>query len=111
MDLLARSFLALADPTRRAILERLLGGSASFTELAAPFSMSKPAVVKHLRALESAGMIARDGSKARPIYRIEPDGLADPRDWIERQARQWEDRLDRLDAYVRTITEAEGGKA
>ncbi len=111
MDSLTRSFAALADPTRRAILERLLGGAATFTELAAPFGISKPAVVKHLRALESVGMIARDGPKARPIYRIEPDGLADPRDWIERQARQWEDRLDRLDAYARTITEAEGGKA
>ena len=111
MDSLNRSFAALADPTRRAILERLLGGSASFTELAAPFGISKPAVVKHLRALESAGMIARDGPKARPVYRIEPDGLAHPRDWIERQARQWEDRLDRLESYVRTITEAEGGKA
>ena len=111
MDPLARGFSALADPTRRAILERLLGGSATFTELAAPFAMSKPAVVKHLRTLERAGMIARDGSKARPIYRIEPDGLAVPRDWIERQARMWEERLDRLDAYVRTITEAKGGKA
>ncbi len=111
MDSLTRSFAALADPTRRAILERLLGGSANFTELAAPFGMSKPAVVKHLRALERVGMIARDGPKARPIYRIEPDGLAVPRDWIERQARLWEDRLDRLDSYVRTITEAEGGKA
>ena len=111
MDSLTRSFTALADPTRRAILERLLDGSATFTELATPFVMSKPAVVKHLRALEGAGMIARDGTKARPIYRIEADGLAVPRDWIERHARLWEESLDRLDAYVRTITEAEGGNA
>jgi DNA-binding transcriptional ArsR family regulator len=111
MDSLTRSFAALADPTRRAILERLLAGSASFTELAEPFEMSRPAVVKHLRALENAGMIARDGSKARPIYRIEPDGLDAARAWIERHARLWEQSLDRLDAYVRSITEAKGGKA
>ena len=111
MNSLTRSFAALADPTRRAILERLLGGSATFTELATPFGISKPAVVKHLRALESAGMIARDGTKARPIYRIAPDGLAVPHDWIERHVRLWEESLDRLESYVRTITEAEGGNA
>ena len=111
MDSLTRSFATLADPTRRAILERLLGGDATFTELAAPFEMSKPAVVKHLRVLENAGMIARDGTRARPIYRVEPGGLSVPRDWIERQARLWDESLDRLDAYVRTFTESEGGNA
>jgi DNA-binding transcriptional ArsR family regulator len=111
MDSLTRSFTALSDPTRRAILERLVDGSATFTELARPFSMTKPAVVKHLRALESAGMIARDGTRARPIYRIEPGGLAAPLGWIERHARLWQESLDHLDTYVRTITEAEGGKA
>ena len=111
MDSLTRSFSALADPTRRAILGRLVAGSATFTELAAPFEISKPAVVKHLRALESAGMIARDGTKARPIYRIVPGGLALPRDWVAHQARLWDETFDRLDAYVRTITEAEGGTA
>lgn len=111
MDPLTRSFAALADPTRRAILERLLTGEASFTELAQPFAMSKPAVVKHLRALERAGLIRRDGPKARPIYRVAPGGLARTQAWIDQQARIWEQSLDRLDAYVHSITDAEGGKA
>lgn len=111
MDSLTVSFAALADPTRRAIIERLLAGSASFTEIAAPFEISRPAVVKHLKTLEKAGIVAREGPKTRPQYRLAPEGLDLPRDWIERQVRDWQQRLDRLDAYVRSITEAEGGKA
>ena len=111
MDPLTRGFAALADPTRRAIIERLLAGEASFTELAQPFAMSKPAVVKHLRALEGAGLIRRDGPKARPVYRVVPGGLEPTQAWIERQAQLWNQSLDRLDAYVRGITDSEGGTA
>lgn len=100
---LDRTFAALADPTRRAIVERLADGEASVTELAAPFSMSLPAVSKHLKVLEKAGLISR-GRKAqwRPC-RLEPEPLKEASDWLEEYRRLWEERLDRLDEYLRTL--------
>jgi DNA-binding transcriptional ArsR family regulator len=109
MDQLSAAFSALGDPTRRAILERLMDGEASFSELADPCDMSRPAVVKHLRALERAGLIRKEGAKARPVYRLAPEGLKTPSDWLDRYARYWEDALDRLDAYIRDRESSKGG--
>ena len=111
MDHLSRAYSALADPTRRAIIERLAKGQASFTELAEPFDMSRPAVVKHLRALEGAGLIAKEGAKARPVYRLAPESMKAPHDWLKNYARFWEGSLDRLDAYVKEITTPRGEKS
>lgn len=100
---LDKTFAALSDPTRRAIVERLADGEASVTELAAPFAMSLPAVSKHLKVLERAGLISR-GRKAqwRPC-RLEPEPLKEASDWLEEYRRLWEERLDRLDEYLRTL--------
>ena len=100
---LDRTFAALSDPTRRAIVERLADGEASVTELAAPFSMSLPAVSKHLKVLEKAGLISR-GRRAqwRPC-RLEPEPMKEASDWLEEYRRLWEERLDRLDDYLRTL--------
>lgn len=103
VDALSVTFAALADPTRRAILARLVLGEASVTELAEPFAMSFPAVSKHLKVLERAGLIAR-GRRAqwRPC-RLEPAALKSVDDWLERYRRLWEERLDRLDLYLRKL--------
>jgi len=102
-DVLDRTFSALADPTRRAIVERLADGEASVTELAAPFAMSLPAVSKHLKVLENAGLISR-GRRAqwRPC-RLEPEPLKEASDWLQEYRRLWEERLDRLDEYLHTL--------
>jgi DNA-binding transcriptional ArsR family regulator len=102
-DLLDRTFAALADPTRRAIVARLADGEAGVTELAAPFDMSLPAVSKHLKVLERAGLITR-GRRAqwRPC-RLEPEALKEASDWLEEYRRLWEERLDRLDVYLREL--------
>jgi DNA-binding transcriptional ArsR family regulator len=103
IEQLDRTFAALSDPTRRAIVERLADGEASVTELAAPFEMSLPAVSKHLKVLEKAGLISR-GRRAqwRPC-RLEPEPLKEASDWLEEYRRLWEERLDRLDEYLRTL--------
>ena len=102
-DQLSTTFSALADPTRRAILARLVSGECSVTELAAPFDMSMPAVSKHLRVLERAGLIAqRRDAQWRPC-RIEAAPLKAVADWTERYRHIWEERLDRLDDYLREI--------
>jgi DNA-binding transcriptional ArsR family regulator len=111
MDHLSSAFSALGDPTRRAILDRLMQGEASFTELAAPFAISRPAVVKHLQALERAGLVAKQGAKARPVYSLAPNALTDVTDWLERHRRHWEGSLNRLDGYVREIQNRKGGDA
>jgi len=102
-DLLDKTFAALADPTRRSILARLAEGEASVTELAEPFEMSLPAVSKHLKVLERAGLVSR-GRRAqwRPC-RIEPAPLKGASDWLEEYRRLWEQRLDRLDEYLRDL--------
>jgi len=99
-DPLSATFAALADPTRRAILARLLEGECSVGELAAPFEMSLPAVSKHLRVLERAGLIAqRREAQTRPC-RIQGAPLRDVAEWADRYRRVWEQRLDRMDAYL-----------
>src|SRR6187551_1386483 len=97
-DQLSTTFAALADPTRRAILARLASGECSVTELAEPFDMSMPAVSKHLRVLERAGLIIQRRDAQRRPCRIEAAPLKDVADWTERYRELWEGRLDRLDA-------------
>src|ERR1700758_2553109 len=92
------TFTALADPTRRAILARLASGEASVNELAAPFEMSQPAISKHLRVLERAGLISRGRDAQRRPRRLEPRPLADASKWLEGYRQFWERRFLRLDA-------------
>jgi DNA-binding transcriptional ArsR family regulator len=102
-DTLSATFAALADPTRRAILARLASGERSVTELAEPFDMSLPAVSKHLGVLERAGLITRGRDAQWRPCRLEPQPLKDVADWTERYRRIWEQRLDRLDAYLSAL--------
>jgi DNA-binding transcriptional ArsR family regulator len=106
-DTLDRTFAALADPTRRAILARLASGQASVTELAAPFTMSLPAVSKHLKVLERAGLVAR-GRRAqwRPAQ-LQAEPLHEVADWLADYRRFWEERLDRFDEYLRELQASE----
>ena len=99
-DRLSDKFAALADPTRRAILARLALGETSVTELAEPFEMSLPAVSKHLKVLERAGLIARGREAQWRPCRIEVRALKEVDDWLEEYRRLWEDRLDRLEVYL-----------
>jgi len=103
LDQLSTTFAALADPTRRAILARLITGERSVTELAEPFDMSLPAVSKHLRVLERAGLISRGREAQWRPCRIEPVPLKQVADWTERYRHIWEARLDRLDDYLREL--------
>jgi DNA-binding transcriptional ArsR family regulator len=103
-DRLNDTFAALADPTRRAILARLMAGEASVTELAEPFAMSLPAVSKHLKVLERAGLITRGREAQWRPCRLEADPLKEVADWVEGYRRFWEqsqERYDRLDDYLR----------
>jgi len=102
-DPLSVTFAALADPTRRAILARLLVGECSVTELAHPFDMSMPAVSKHLRVLERAGLIARRRDAQWRHCRIEAEPLKEVADWAARYRHVWEARLDRLDTYLNQL--------
>jgi DNA-binding transcriptional ArsR family regulator len=102
-DTLSLTFAALADPTRRAILVRLAAGECSVTELAEPFDMSLPAVSKHLRVLERAGLVSRRAEAQFRHCRLEPRPLEDAVDWAARQARLWRGRMDRLDAYLQRM--------
>jgi DNA-binding transcriptional ArsR family regulator len=106
-DPLSATFAALADPTRRAILARLSLGETSVTELAEPFDMSMPAVSKHLKVLERAGLITRGREAQWRPCRIEPRALKDVDDWLERYRRMWEERFDRLDDYLRELQATE----
>ena len=99
-DRLSSTFAALADPTRRAILARLASGKTSVTELAEPFEMTLPAVTKHLKVLERAGLITRGREAQWRPCRIEPRALKDADDWLERYRRLWEESFDRLDDYL-----------
>ena len=105
-DPLSRTFAALADPTRRAILSRLASGEASVTELAAPFRMSLPAVSKHLKVLERAGLITRGQEAQWRPRRLDAAPLKDVSDWVETYRRLWEERLERLDSYLRELQPA-----
>lgn len=106
-DRLDATFAALADRTRRRILARLATGEASVTELAKPFDMSLPAVSKHLKVLERAGLIARGRDAQWRPCRLEAGRLKDIALWVERYRGLWEQRMDRLDEYVRTLQRKE----
>lgn len=99
-DLLSTTFAALADPTRRAILARLASGDASVKELAGPFNMTLPAVSKHLKVLESAGLISRSREAQWRPCRLEAEPLKDVSDWVEQYRKFWEESFDRLDEYL-----------
>ncbi len=97
------TFSALADPTRRAILARLASGEASVSELAEPFDMSLPAVSKHLKVLERAGLIARGREAQWRPCRLEAGPLKDVSDWVENYRRFWDESFDRLDDYLHEL--------
>jgi DNA-binding transcriptional ArsR family regulator len=102
-------FGALADPTRRAILARLAGGEATVTELAAPFAMSMPAVSKHLKVLERAGLISRGRKAQQRPCRLEAAPLAGVAEWVQTYQRFWEGSFDRLDEHLQELQK--GGPA
>jgi DNA-binding transcriptional ArsR family regulator len=110
IDPLSSTFAALADPTRRAILARLTLGEASVTDLAKPFDMSMPAVSKHLKVLERAGLIARGRSAQWRPCRLDAGPLKEIAGWIEEYRRFWEQSFDRLDGYLREIQTKEPEK-
>jgi len=102
-DELSATFFALADPTRRAILARLASGGASVTEIAEPFEMSMPAISKHLKVLESAGLIARSrDAQWRPCH-LDAGPLKEVAVWVDRYRKHWEESFDRLDAYLQKL--------
>lgn len=103
LDPLSEKFAALADPTRRAILARLADGEVAVTELAKPFSMSLPAVSKHLKVLERAGLITRGRDAQFRPCKLEADGLRAVSDWVEQYKKFWEESFDRLDAYLQEL--------
>ena len=102
-DRLSATFSALADPTRRAILARLALGETSVSELAKPFDISGPAISKHLKVLEGAGLITRGREAQWRPCKLEPEALRGVDDWLERYRKLWEERLDRLDDYLRQL--------
>ena len=102
-DPLSATFSALADPTRRAILARLSKGEATVTELAEPFDMSMPAISKHLKVLERAGLIERGREAQWRPCRLEAGPLKDVSDWVENYRRFWDDSFDRLGDYLREL--------
>ena len=102
-DRLSNTFAALADPTRRAILARLTSGQASVTELAEPFHMTMPAVSKHLKVLEKAGLIARGREAQWRPCRLDGEPLRDVAEWMEPYRRFWDESFDRLDDYLQEI--------
>jgi DNA-binding transcriptional ArsR family regulator len=106
-DRLDATFAALADPTRRAILGRLAAGEASVTELARPFAMSLPAVSKHLKVLERAGLIGRGRQAQWRPCRLQASPLKDIAGWVEHYREFWEQSFDRLDDYLRELQEKE----
>ena len=104
------TFAALADPTRRAILARLATGEASVSELAAPFAMSQPAISKHLKVLERAGLISGARDAQRRPRRLEADPLAQANEWLENYRRFWEGTYERLDAVLEEMKALEAKK-
>lgn len=102
-DHLTATFAALADPTRRAILARLATGETSVTELAEPFEISLPAISKHLKVLENAGLITRGREAQWRPCKLEPKALREVDDWLARYRKFWDESFDRLDDYLRTL--------
>lgn len=108
-DRLDVTFAALADPTRRAILTHLAQGDATVSELAAPFSMTLPAISKHLKVLEASGLISKSrNAQFRPCH-LERAALDDASDWIEEQRRLWTERFDKLDRHLEEIQRNKAG--
>ena len=110
-DRLDATFAALADPTRRAILARLATGQASVTELAQPFAMSQPAISKHLKVLERAGLISRGRDAQRRPRRLEAKPLGEANEWLERYRRIWEGNFERLDVLLESLKAREMKRA
>lgn len=106
-DTLSRTFSALADPTRRAILARLSQGEATVNELAEPFDISLPAISRHLKVLERAGLVSRGREAQWRPCRLQAKPLRDATGWLIRYRRHWEERLDRLEDYLRDIQAAD----
>ncbi len=106
-DQLSAVFGALADPTRRAILARLADGDATVMELAAPFSVSQPAISKHLKVLESAGLITRRRQATARLSHLEPEPLKEASDWLARYREAWEARHQKLDDLLARLQEDE----
>jgi DNA-binding transcriptional ArsR family regulator len=102
-DKLSLTFSALADPTRRAILARLAMGEASVTELSAPFAVSMPAITKHLKVLEKAGLIERSREAQWRPARIQAAPLKDVSEWLERYRKNWEESFDKLEEYLQKV--------
>ena len=107
MDHLSLTFAALADPTRRAILKRLMSGQASVTELAKPFDMSLPAISKHLKVLERAGLISRGRDAQWRPCRLDAGPLREVADWVEHYRKFWKESFDRLDEYLQQLQKKE----
>jgi DNA-binding transcriptional ArsR family regulator len=103
VDQLSATFSALADPTRRAIIARLAKGEATVTELAAPFAMSLPAISKHLKVLQRAGLIEQGRQAQWRPCRLKPEPLRDVADWVGEYRRHWEESFERLDVYLRQL--------
>ena len=110
-DRLSTTFAALADPTRRAMLARLATGEATVTELAEPFAMSMPAISKHLKVLERAGLIERGREAQWRPARQQPEPLREVNEWMEPYRRFWEQSFDRLDEYLRTLQRSIDGRS
>lgn len=102
-DPLSATFAALADPTRRAILARLAAGEATVSELSEPFDITPPAVTKHLKVLQRAGLIVQGREKQWRPCRLQPQPLKEAADWVEPYRQLWEQRLDRLEDYLREL--------
>ena len=107
-DPLSTAFAALADPTRRAILERLAAGEASVGDLGAPFSISAPAISRHVKVLEDAGLVTRRVERQRRMIALNPDRLKDASDWVDRYRAFWDGQLDRLEAFLSEEAEGKG---
>jgi DNA-binding transcriptional ArsR family regulator len=103
VDQLSRTFAALADPTRRALLDRLAEGDATVNELAAPFELSLQAISKHLKVLEDAGLVSKGRDAQRRPCQLEPAALGTAADWLDAHRQGWEDRLDRLGDHLRHL--------
>ncbi len=103
LDHLTDTFSALADPTRRAILARLVSGEATVNELAEPFALSQPAISKHIKVLERAGLISRSRDAQRRPCKLEAARLQEVADWIEHYRRFWTESFDRLDEHLRNV--------
>jgi DNA-binding transcriptional ArsR family regulator len=105
LDPLSQKLQALSDPTRRAILAKLKTGEATVNELAEPFTMTLPAISKHIKVLETAGLITRSRNAQQRPCKLSTDGLKEVDDWMNNYREMWEQRLDRLSAYIETIKE------